>query len=343
MPHGPTCPGRIRNDGRNGNAFVTFRETIGDDIMPLLVTDASGRVRATYTEMSRGRKNLVRLADPRKKYRDLHIGVWPIGGGKNQFEKADGTDRRAGGIAKTINERPDEQWLVVHHKHDGKVKNLKGKILPLLEQPDNVSWVTWGMHMATNEYSSIHNVILAGTLFYRDSQYEALGRRAANLKPEDGTYPKRRRLGIADGESRHCILQALCRGNARNLDGDQCRPCRAYIMASTRSGIAKMLGDVFPGCAIEEWVPETVELQGLPLKAAEWLTYHFQDRELGQKVKFADVARAINTRPTDFGRDVRRNDQFRQWLAEAGLCEWGDTGAPRYFTTEGTAAVSMFD
>jgi hypothetical protein len=48
-----------------------------------------------------------------------------------------------------------------------------------------VHFLNWGNH-ATNKFGDVPNVILAGTLFYRPSYYEALPRLVAHLRAADG-------------------------------------------------------------------------------------------------------------------------------------------------------------
>ncbi|MDD2705992.1 MAG: hypothetical protein PHU07_11770 [Acidocella sp.] len=55
------------------------------------------------------------------------------------------------------------------------------------------------------------------------------------------------------GEYAHNIVQALCRGRVRKLDGDQCQPMNAYIIAAPQTGIAKPLPATFPGCTVQDW------------------------------------------------------------------------------------------
>lgn len=52
----------VRTDGVTGNAILTYRDTLPKDLYPLLVLDASGRVRRTYQDVHRG--TLIRLRTP---------------------------------------------------------------------------------------------------------------------------------------------------------------------------------------------------------------------------------------------------------------------------------------
>jgi hypothetical protein len=49
-----------------------------------------------------------------------------------------------------------------------------------------VRFLNWGAHDATNEFGDVPYVVLAGTLFLRPSQYEAIGRAAAGFPSQQG-------------------------------------------------------------------------------------------------------------------------------------------------------------
>ncbi|HWE20721.1 MAG TPA: hypothetical protein VG758_26680 [Hyphomicrobiaceae bacterium] len=158
--------------------------------------------------------------------------------------------------------RPDEEWLVVHHKSgiDADFEaELRGQ-LPLFGP--TVHFLHWGAHDATNEFGHVPNIILAGTLFFPASHYEALGRLASAYPSSRGQYDRERIKHVTLGEHRHMILQALCRGAVRKCVGDSCPTARAYIIASPRSRIAQSLPAIFPGAKIVRWRPVKKPLKG---------------------------------------------------------------------------------
>ena len=99
-----------------------------------------------------------------------------------------------------------------------------------------VHFLHWGVHDATNLFAHVPNIILAGTLFLRPSDYEALGRLASAHPSSRGRYDEERTRQVTLGEHRHMILQALCRGAVRKSVGNGCPPTRAYIIASRTVG-----------------------------------------------------------------------------------------------------------
>ncbi len=114
------------------------------------------------------------------------LHCWIRGGGKSSFRRKG--DEPVAGIISTINMKPDQECLVVCHKADGIGFDVEEKVRSLLtfKHECMVHFLTWGNHHGTNAYAHVPNVILAGTLFYRVSHYEALTRLAAGKHPADG-------------------------------------------------------------------------------------------------------------------------------------------------------------
>ena len=99
-------------DGKN-YATIAYRDTLPVDLMPLLVLDASGRVRQTYTDMAANRSIIERLPSEPKDYGPLTVHVWNQSGSKTAWNNR---EELVSGIVETIQSKPDQEWLVVHHK-----------------------------------------------------------------------------------------------------------------------------------------------------------------------------------------------------------------------------------
>ncbi len=168
------------------------------------------------------------------------------------------------------------------------------------------------------------NVILAGTLYYRTSYYEALTRLAKGRPASEGAITKAERERTQQGEHRHLVLQALCRGAVRRCDGDKCHPMSAYIIASVRSGIRDALPDIFPGCQVEDWKPVPNELRGEAKKAFDYVKGWFGFEEAGERLTFKKIVKATGIKPDTFKKRVRGDDDFVEALATEGIVEHGD-------------------
>lgn len=328
---GKSCS--VCRNGKFGNHALSYRETLPEGFAPLLITDASGRVRTTYQQWKDVRGGLVVLKEAQKTYNDLTVHVWSKGGGKSAFEN-DKRGQLVNGIASIINSKPDEEWLVVHHKAGGRVQIEENVSSQVTGNTDRVHFVNWGRHQATNEFVNVPNVILAGTLFYPPSYYEAMARMGSEIAA-DTSLSKALLNRVTIGEHRHLILQALCRGTVRQSVGGDCPPCHAYIIASPRSGIKEALPDVFPGCTVTDWQPSKRALRGKMQTAARFVIDHLEEHS-EDLLSFAEVRAAVGINDRrNFNKRIRGNAGFVDALAEHGIIEHGNGECPTGFMKEG--------
>lgn len=295
--------------------ILDYRESLPDDLKPVLVLDASARVRSTYGLWEAQRGGMRRLPSSTKNYAGLTIGVWDRAGGKDAF--ANDAPTIADGVAKTVATRPSEQWLVVHHKPTESYDLEKLVKDRLGAGADSVSFLTWGRHDATNEFASIPNVILAGVLFKPKAVYEATGRAAARFPSSSGEFAVTDE--VQRGEHAHGILQALCRGSARHLRDGCCPASRAFIIAHQGSGIPAMLPDLFPGATVEEWLPVPKPLTGHAENAFQYLLARV-DADASEIIPFGDVYRHLQMSKENF-RKLRGHKHFRATLEAHGISE----------------------
>lgn len=312
----------VMNDGGGNNTVLSYRDTLPEDFAPILVLDASGRVRKTYPLWhSSNRKNLKILPSATKTYSNLTCHVWPASGGKSAFKDVLQRDQRVNAIASLIATKPEENWLVVHHKVE-KSFDVEKEVTALLpkDHKGGVAFVPWGSHKATNDYVSFPNVVLAGTLFFPNSQYAALGRLAAAL-PDNEVLRKESLETVTLGEHKDHILQAACRGAIRQSQDGDCPPSNLYIIASKKSGIEQALQEIFPECELRTWPVGNNALKG---KAAEAVAY-IKERmaecpwDLLSYTQVRDALGGMEAR--NFRSRVRRNPMFIDEMKALGIVE----------------------
>jgi hypothetical protein len=309
----------VRQDGFYGNTMLDYHETLPEGLAPLVVLDASGRVRGTYRQWEENRGGVERLASASKSYKNLTVHCWRTSGGKSAFRQ--NGRMLIDGIAETINDKRHEEWLVIYHQDGINMEFMPEVEKRLTGNKGRVHFLHWGEHQATNKFGHVPNVILAGTLFYRLSYYEALARLAADRRPAQGIIDPMAEKDVMIGEHRHLVLQALCRGSVRRCQGDVCAPCNAYIIASTRSGIPEALREIFPDCHPVPWNPVQKPLSGKVNEAAEFVIDWFEKNPNGL-LRFNVVQRAIGMEGTsNFRRDVRQNPEFRAALDNYDIAE----------------------
>ena len=318
---------RVKSEGQGRGTVLTYHDTLPADLAPLLVLDASARVRRTYEFIERHRGGMVRLREAVKDYTPLTVHVWDTSGSKSGWERQ-GKDL-VDGIAEAIMERPDEPWLVVHHKRAGKAPATDGAIRRKLGKDiaARVQFITWGNHMASNAFAEVPNVVLAGTLFMRPSHYVATTHLAQGLQVAQGLAPADDVRSVTIGEHANLVLQAICRGRVRKSDGARCQPMRAYVIASPRSGIRAALPAIFPGCQVVTWRGEVdVKPQG---KLGEALGFIDAERAKGAHViPFASIRDHLHIARPNLTKLVTGKPLWVTEIQRRGLETYGGQGRP---------------
>ncbi|MGY0832296.1 hypothetical protein [Azospirillum argentinense] len=311
----------VRCGNRDGWSLVDYRDSLPPDMAPLLVLDASGRVRATYDDME-ARDLLVRLKSAVKRYDNLTVHLWNKGGGKSSF--ANNKETLCKEVARMVLTKPEEPWLVIIHKPDPTGGDYERLIRQHLQGGDvDVEFLTWGNHMATNAYVDRPNVILAGTLFYGTAQYEALKRSVTGQRASDANVSLDAIAKVKAGETMHHLLQALCRASVRRCVDGGCAPCNAFIIGNSRHGFHAALAKAFPGVKTKPWHEEGWRLTGFKGKALEFLTTWAGCNAPGSIIKFADVANAIGMKAENFRKDVRGKSDFQEAMRRLSILEIG--------------------
>jgi hypothetical protein len=315
---------RIAKENGQVRSALDTRDTLPDGFAPVLVLDASGRVRGTYRLWSSHRGGLVRLRTAPKDYSRLTIHVLDQGGGKDAWRHNE--DQLLSEVASIMERSPEEPWLIVHHREIGREKFERFLKARLGVYPARVEFISWGKHQATNDFADIPNVILAGTLFMPEGQYQGLAFTSAGL-PVHSELPPSLIKAVREGEHCDLVLQALCRGSARGSDGSRCKPCNAYIIASKGSGIRRLLPKMFPGCRVVYWHPRHKPLRG---KVADAVAYIEGRLSLDPQatITFADLIRTLGiTDRSNFNRTIRKHREFKLAVERLGLVEVKAEGA----------------
>jgi hypothetical protein len=294
----------VVDDGGMGKALVAAGDGLPKDFAPVVILDASGRVRTTYELWTKQRGDLVRLPPAVSDYRNLEVNYWLRSSGKDAMKEASLRNDVLQALADAINEAAEASWLVVHYKWDEQFgADLRERVVL---RPERVRCIHWGNHHGTNEFRDIPNVALVGQPTYRRSDYLARGL-AVGL-PFDAVAEAER--DIRRGERAHHYLQAACRGALRNVVGGIAGKCRLLVIASPSAHLVTLLRNVFPGCHVREWWMKPV-LKGKVKVAAENLVERFSDPEV-MRVRKSEIREAAGIeRPSTFASYVMQNRAFR--------------------------------
>lgn len=318
---------------RPASTMLDYRDHLPDDLWPILILDASGRVRTLYRYWQHRRTGLVRLEpDGAKSYAGHTVHIMKVAGSKSAWRKRERAVKLAADIAATVLTKPAQKWLIVHHKAASvNGFDLTREIEQLLPAAvmGRVKLTTWGRHDASNEWKDIPNVILAGLLYLPKAVQEARGRCAAAQPSSEGEFVKTDLDDVIVGEFLHDILQAMCRGKVRECLDGACPPdTHTYIMARPRDKITPTtIKRLMPGCTCAEWIVNGVDVavKGRAKEAIQ-VVLRLSKASASGLVSGTDVMSAMewpvdkNGR-ADFKDRVRDQQGFQRALYDAGLEE----------------------
>ncbi len=93
----------VRHEGKR-KVFLDYQDLLPDDLAPMLILDASGRVRSTYAFWEKKRGGLKRLKEGFKRYDNLTIRVWNQSGSKTEWKGK--SEMLLEGVAAMVNTKP---------------------------------------------------------------------------------------------------------------------------------------------------------------------------------------------------------------------------------------------
>jgi hypothetical protein len=312
--NGTIACAHVENTGRM--YLLSYEQRLPTDILPILVLDASIRVRGTYRDMRTHRGGFVELPRAIKDYSDLIVHIWKESGSKSAFST--NGDTIVQGIVDTIHTKPNDTWLVVTHKTGPLTKDIKARILALMlpSMAAKVSFLTFGNHLATNAHVEVANVILAGQLFTRTSSYVALTHAAQGRPMADGLASKEDVVAIMKGEMTDLTLQAITRGRCRKSNGPKAFPMDAYIMAPTHSGLADTITTIFPGCRVKVWKPAKGPLTGHFGRAVEYVRLALEEGRT--TIPYKEVYEALGIGKANFSRRISTTEEWLEEVSKMG-------------------------
>lgn len=314
----------VKEDRGRGLALVGRGQRLPDDLAPLIVLDASARIRPTYRIWSESDDRVVMLPAAIADYSDLQINWYNRGAGKSSL--ADPAKRASiVGIAARLINSNREPWLVI----------LQGKMEAYGDKPgfcitseitdadliagDRVKFLTWGRHLASNEYRTIRNVLVIGSNDYPYPQYAAMHIAATGQLVE---VEQQQIRNVAAAEAAHHIYQAVSRSNLRQMDHEKAGRANVYIIASDRVGKVDAVKQAFKGCAIVPWEPvgkkPTKKQQGIMDTILSLMDDHIC------RIETKTIWQALDGN-NDYLRGIWSNDIIKEFLSLQGIEKVGNS------------------
>lgn len=303
----------VRSGDRYGKELVGVTDGLPDDIAPLVIVDASGRVREAYDVWEKHRGDLVRLTPAGSSFHQLNVHHWNRGSGKEALEDDETLAEIAEAIVEAFDRDPKGEWLVITHQDS--VDSLKEAIKALTPpvDEDHLHWTYWGRHRSTNEFKDISNIAVIGLLNYRQTDYVGLSLAAAGLPVTATDYPDPSQLRL--GELQHHLLQGICRGSVRKTRGGIADKCNAFVIARLGDG-ETFFEDIFPGHSYVQWKDVQPD-PGQRIEQAIAFVREGLQTAAGAAISKGAIREALGARKQEMTR-VYNSPRFRYFLAEIG-------------------------
>ncbi|WP_233204130.1 hypothetical protein [Novosphingobium sp. HII-3] len=255
---------RIVASTYSGNELLSVFKELPDDMAPMVVVDASGRVREAYRTWEEYRGNIERLKPASNSYHNVNVHFWRRGAGKDALADEETIKAFAEAIVGAFELDPKGEWLIVTRK-DAK-EDLEAAIRALAPSlpKERLYWRTWGLHRSTNEFRDVENIVIVGQLRYSPSSYEGLCLASAGLPVTASEYPDPRKLEA--GELKHHLFQAVCRASVRKAQAGAAPHCNVFIIDNL-SDAELTMEELFPGHNFIRW-KEAATLTNERVKAA---------------------------------------------------------------------------
>lgn len=285
-----------------GSVLVGASAALPTDFAPVIILDASGRVRGTYKSHKAGIGNLVRLTSSVRDYANVCVHVCKAAVGKDALADNDYRDQIYRASAKIIDSKPHERWLVISYKSCSEF-DVENEIKHYVANPSNIRFVNWGRHHGTNEFRDCKNILVIGSNLYGPDGYHALELGASGLPTDKFASPTKE---FAGDELCNNILQAIMRGNARRGIGNIAGACEVYWFASRTPDPIAAVTKAFPNCDVQEWNALNRPVNNSANKVLNYIQDYFSVSGARSLTK-ADVRKAIGIKSaSSFSRIINK-------------------------------------
>lgn len=301
----------LHKQDNGDHLLVEDRASLPSDLAPLVILDASGRVRETYRLWEEHRRDLHRLPEAPRDYKDLTVHVWQRASGKGTLQNPKDRADIEREVVEVI-EKFGGDWLLVHHKgREDMVKSVRDRVRK--DAAANIEAINWGRHRASNDHRQISQIVTLGQLHYSPATYLALACGATGKVPKD--LADLRLEQVRWGELQHHLLQAVCRTAIRN---GKRTPCHAFVICSMSPQALDRVQATFPGATVVEWALDRVNLNDMQKAAIAYLREQLVYGE-AEKVSKSEVREHIGARQDHFSRDIVKAKDFEEALEFYGL------------------------
>lgn len=231
------------------NQAINWEEQLPSNLAPMLVLDASGRVRKTYSLWQKHRGNILRLYSPPKDYKNLSISHTNVAAGQDKLRDKGKQREIAVLVDETIRKeakyKGNDKILIFTMKEFNESFEVIFDELGLTSD-FNVTLETWGRHRSTNQYADYEHVILIGLLSPPKARQQALARGSANVDV-DQDFEDTKVESVRRTEIQSAVWQAANRSRVRKSEGNGCPTSTLWVIGNSREINSTELEALFPG------------------------------------------------------------------------------------------------
>jgi hypothetical protein len=343
----------IRRDRFDGGMVLTSVPEIPSSLLPVIVADASAAKAVnheSYAAMAAQGRDIRRLKEAPKTYRNLNLKLVNAPASRSAYRDQD-SDKGLNLINMAVNyiqAHPGEPVLVIGYKNTF-AANIRGTKAKTIERAirdcltpadrDRVSYLNWGRHTATNDYTNHRHVILMGLNHLpRLASHAAAGAargmkmQTAEDQPEKDAVEAMRRAMLRDS-----TLQAILRGNARKAVQGDCGPMTVVIPQVLSSGLSEAeYRGMFPDVdlTLERGLTPAKPLKGRVLELTQAILLRIDRGEATIPESSLRHDLQMDGSKKDFRAIIKRGD-FQHWAEATGLIRIGPPTGEKSWTVEG--------
>ncbi len=237
---------RVKRVGKR-SVLITHYPELPRSILPIVVTDASAQVNASYTKMRE--KGLIKdLKSASKSYANMGLRLVPMACSRSSFRDDQGERGKAvlDTVARYVETVPaGEAILVIGYLGRFTIRGertptldeaLRSRLKP--EDQQRVSWLHYGRHTSTNVYRETKHVVLMGLHYKPHALHVAATAAAADMNLIHHRPTPSDVADMRDGMLMDATLQAVLRGHARMGSEGRCGECEVVVFQTKQRGLS---------------------------------------------------------------------------------------------------------
>jgi hypothetical protein len=225
--------------------LIEWKQSLPQDMFPIVVFDASGKLRTMYDYYKEATKKLKIVTEMDRTFEHLTFHHVNIGAGKTAWKQRPEALKKL--TRELINLEPDRKTLVIVHKPEkGKRETIPDIEKELSKECQNASWLTWGLHRQRNDFKDFDRLVVPG-LFYLPKSVIKVRTHGSRGVPTKLALAEEYFWELERGEVMNDLLQAVGRVARGSKDG-KAMPADVIVIASDRKHgpVRELLQEAFP-------------------------------------------------------------------------------------------------